>query len=212
MEANYSLMAILREDPDFAGALSKKKEAVKKDKQNLISNAKSHTQKYEKEIQEGTYEVIHQKTTVLIDDVRNAAHFLSPQILKKFGLSHCLQLFVHEVAKIKEIKCYIEISPECNQLPVSSQLIVMLVIQECVNNTIKHANASEIQIQVFIENEYLFVSYSDDGIGVNLDSLDSVGLGLVQMEEMIALSKGQIKYFSSPGKGFQVECNIPLIK
>jgi signal transduction histidine kinase len=165
-----------------------------------------------KEMQEGTYEVIHQKTTVLIDDVRNAAHFLSPQILKKFGLSHCIQLFVHEVAKIKEIKCYIEISPECNQLPLSSQLIVMLVIQECVNNTIKHANASEIQIQVFIENEYLFMSYSDDGIGVNLDSLNSSGLGLVQMEEMISLSKGQIKYFSSPGKGFQVESNIPLIK
>jgi hypothetical protein len=54
MEANYSLMAILRQDPDFAGALEKKKEAVKKDKQNLVSNAKTYTQKYEKEIQEGT--------------------------------------------------------------------------------------------------------------------------------------------------------------
>ena len=54
METNYSLMAILREDPDFAGALSKKKEAVKKDKQNLVAAAKQHTQKYEKEIQEGT--------------------------------------------------------------------------------------------------------------------------------------------------------------
>lgn len=54
METNYSLMAILREDPDFAGALSKKKEAVKKDKQNLVAAAKTHTHKYEKEIQEGT--------------------------------------------------------------------------------------------------------------------------------------------------------------
>jgi len=47
-------MAILREDPDFAGALTKKKEAVKKDKQNLVAAAKTYTQKYEKEIQEGT--------------------------------------------------------------------------------------------------------------------------------------------------------------
>lgn len=55
METNtYSLMAILREDPDFAGALSKKKEAVKKDKENLLIAVKLHTQKYEKEIQEGT--------------------------------------------------------------------------------------------------------------------------------------------------------------
>lgn len=54
MEVNYSLMAILRDDPDFAGALSKKKEAVKKDKQNLVAAAKTYTQKYEKEIEEGT--------------------------------------------------------------------------------------------------------------------------------------------------------------
>ena len=54
MEVNYSLMAILRDDPDFAGALAKKKEAVKKDKQNLVAAAKTYTQKYEKEIEEGT--------------------------------------------------------------------------------------------------------------------------------------------------------------
>jgi signal transduction histidine kinase len=164
------------------------------------------------EIPQETFDIIQQKTTVLIEDVRNAAHFLSPQILKKFGLSHSLKLFVHEVAKIKEINCYIEINSECDQLPLSSQLIVMLVIQECVNNTIKHANANEIQIQVFIENNNLFVSYSDDGKGVNLEKLDTLGIGLIQIQEMISLSKGQIKYFSSPGKGFQLESNIPLIK
>lgn len=47
-------MAILRQDPDFAGALAKKTEAVKKDKKNLLTAATTYTQKYEKEIQEGT--------------------------------------------------------------------------------------------------------------------------------------------------------------
>jgi hypothetical protein len=54
MEQKYSLMAILREDPDFAGALAKKKEAVKKDKENLLKAAESYTEKYEEEIAEGT--------------------------------------------------------------------------------------------------------------------------------------------------------------
>ncbi len=164
------------------------------------------------ELSQEAFDIIEQKTTVLIEDVRNAAHFLSPQILKKFGLSHSLKLFVHEIAKIKAINCYIEINPECDQLQLSTQLIVMLVIQECVNNTIKHANATEIQIQVFIENNNLFVSYSDDGKGVNLEKLDTLGIGLIQIQEMISLSKGQIQYFSSPGKGFQLESNIPLTR
>ena len=54
MEEKYSLMAILRNDPDFAGALSKKKEAVKVDKQNLLRAANTYTQKYKDEILEGT--------------------------------------------------------------------------------------------------------------------------------------------------------------
>lgn len=54
MKTEYSLMALLKDDPDIAGFLTKKKEAVKRDKQNLVSAAKLYTQKYENEIQEGT--------------------------------------------------------------------------------------------------------------------------------------------------------------
>jgi hypothetical protein len=54
MKTDYSLMALLKDDPDIAGFLAKKKEAVKKDKQNLVSSAKLYTQKYEDEIREGT--------------------------------------------------------------------------------------------------------------------------------------------------------------
>ena len=54
MENTYSLLKILQGDPDFAGALIKKTEAVKKDKQNLLTAAQTYTQKYENEINEGT--------------------------------------------------------------------------------------------------------------------------------------------------------------
>ena len=66
MEQTYSLMAILRQDPDFAGALAKKTEAVKKDKQSLLTAATTYTQKYEKEINEGT-----KKRQKLITDGRD---------------------------------------------------------------------------------------------------------------------------------------------
>jgi len=59
-------MAILRQDPDFAGALAKKTEAVKKDKQSLLTAATTYTQKYEKEINEGT-----KKRQKLITDGRD---------------------------------------------------------------------------------------------------------------------------------------------
>ena len=55
MKMNYSLMTILRNDPDFAGAFAKEKiESVKKDKKNLLKTAESYTEKYRQEIEEGT--------------------------------------------------------------------------------------------------------------------------------------------------------------
>ena len=54
MEQNYSLLKILRNDPDFAGALAKKTEDVKKDKQSLLKATENYTKKYASEIEEGT--------------------------------------------------------------------------------------------------------------------------------------------------------------
>jgi signal transduction histidine kinase len=156
------------------------------------------------------YNVLRNKTNDLIEDVRNTAHFLSPQILKKFGLSHCIQLFVHDVSKSKNIACYTEISKECDAIPLSTQLIVMLTIQECVNNTIKHAGAHQIQIQCFVDNGFLFISYSDDGKGFDTEQIQNLGLGLMQVQEMITVSKGQVHFQSSPGQGFQLEANLPF--
>lgn len=79
MESNYSLMAILRQDPDFAGALAKKTEAVKKDKKNLLTAATTYTQKYEKEIQEGT-----RKRQKLITDGR-ARGMNEDEALSQYG-------------------------------------------------------------------------------------------------------------------------------
>jgi signal transduction histidine kinase len=156
------------------------------------------------------YNVLRNKTNDLIEDVRNTAHFLSPQILKKFGLSHCIQLFVHDVSKSKNIACYTEISKECDAIPLSTQLIVMLTIQECVNNTIKHADAHQIQIQCFVDNGFLFISYSDDGKGFEIEQIPTSGLGLMQVQEMITVSKGQVHFQSSLGEGFQLEANLPF--
>lgn len=54
MENTYSLLKILRNDPDFAGALAKKTEAIKKDKKGLLSAAELYANKYQTEIEEGT--------------------------------------------------------------------------------------------------------------------------------------------------------------
>lgn len=72
-------MAILRQDPDFAGALTKKTENVKKDKQSLLKAAEIYTSKYEKEINEGT-----KKRQKLITDGRDRG-LNEDEVLSQYG-------------------------------------------------------------------------------------------------------------------------------
>ncbi len=85
----------------------------------------------------------------------------------------------------------------------------MLVIQECLNNTIKHAQASEIQVQCFVENQHLYISYQDNGVGIETQESKD-GIGLMQITEMINVCRGQSSIQSLPGEGFQLEAEIPL--
>jgi signal transduction histidine kinase len=156
------------------------------------------------------FQSLHEKSSSLIEDVRNTAHFLSPQTLKKFGLSHCIQLLLHDVSKSKNINCFADINESCNEISLNAQLIVMLIIQECVNNTIKHAQASKMEIQCFTENDHILISYADNGVGFDPENYQISGLGLMQIHEMITISQGEIHYHSKIGRGFQLEANFPI--
>ncbi len=175
----------------------------------LIS-LKNNLDQNEEKIPKELYHTFNAQTKSLIEDVRNTAHFLSPQVLQKFGLAHCIKLFTNEICKTKQIKQYIEISENCNDTTTNIQLVVMLVIQECLNNTIKHANASEIQVQCFIENQHFYITYEDNGIGIdNNNSLN--GIGLLQITEMINVCRGACHIHSEYGEGFQLNAEIPLL-
>jgi two-component system sensor histidine kinase ComP len=86
----------------------------------------------------------------------------------------------------------------------------MLVIQECLNNTIKHANATEIQVQCFVENKHLYISYQDNGVGIKSNNESQDGIGILQITEMINVCRGTCNIESRPGEGFQLNAEIPL--
>ncbi len=172
---------------------------------NNIENSKN-------EIPEALHHTLSSQTSALIEDVRNTAHFLSPQVLRKFGLAHCIHLFVKETSKSQQIKHHVEITPQCNDIATNIQLVVLLIVQECLNNTIKHAHASEIQLQCFIENDYLYITYQDNGIGINNNDEKNNGIGILQITEMIHVCRGVCHIEGKTGEGFQLHAEIPIEK
>ena len=171
---------------------------------------KNNIEQSKNDIPESIHQTLSNQTSALIEDVRNTAHFLSPQVLRKFGLAHCVHLFVKEISKSQQIKHHVEVTPQCNDIPTNIQLVVLLIIQECLNNTIKHAQASEIQLQCFVENSYMYITYQDNGVGLKNNHEKTDGIGILQITEMIHVCNGLCHIEGKAGEGFQLNAEIPI--
>jgi signal transduction histidine kinase len=88
------------------------------------------------------------------------------------------------------------------------KLNIYRIVQEQVNNILKHADASSVNIQVTGDNAFLFVDIADNGKGFDL-SAKREGIGLANMVNRVESFNGQLRIHSRPGEGCRVEISIP---
>ncbi len=83
------------------------------------------------------------------------------------------------------------------------------ILVEALNNSLKHANATRVYVQISCREEYLAVSIQDDGIGFDVSS-HSVGMGLKNIQARAEALSGHLEICSEAGHGTQIELRIPL--
>jgi two-component system, NarL family, sensor kinase len=89
--------------------------------------------------------------------------------------------------------------------------MVYRVVQELLNNTLKHANAKNVDVKLIISNSTLIIHYGDDGKGFNPTLMESNRtLGLSGIFSRIDFLKGKIVVNSSPGTGCSYDIKIPI--
>jgi signal transduction histidine kinase len=106
----------------------------------------------------------------------------------------------------------VEISIEGDRIRFDENKEIMLyrIIQEMVNNTLKHAEATKINLEIKILPEELFFIYSDDGKGFDLnEKLASKSLGMMSIESRVKFLGGELDAFSEPGNGVRYTYTIP---
>lgn len=144
-------------------------------------------------------------------DVRTLSHQIMPNMLIKNSLSNALRDLIE---KSNSPKLHISLKMEGlkDNLDENIQIVMYRIIQECINNTIKHAEAKSVNISV-IQNENVIKSeIVDDGIGFNPLKISSKsdGLGLENITSRIDYLKGKININSAEGKGTSIKVEIPL--
>ena len=143
-------------------------------------------------------------------EVRAVSHSMVPNALLKSGLVAALRDFVGKV-NTERLKVNLIVHGLNDRLDENVETVVYRVLQELVNNVIKHAHASEITIQLIREKTELSIMVEDNGKGFDTSTLtEKAGIGLKNIESRIEYLNGSVHFDSSPGNGTTVMVEIPL--
>ena len=144
-----------------------------------------------------------------IDEVSRISHNISPHILENHGLITALNNFIAPL--VNSGKLDVEFTSDfCGRVELNKELSVYRCITELLNNTMKHAGASKISIDIRSKGKVLFVSYSDDGKGFETSNREPKGMGLSNIKNRVETFGGKLLIESSPKKGIKVNIEIPL--
>ncbi|HEY8348849.1 MAG TPA: sensor histidine kinase [Clostridia bacterium] len=153
-----------------------------------------------------------------LQDVRKIIYNLRPMSLDDLGLVPTLQRYVLTFQEETGISVsFITKGSQPELKPVIS-LTVFRIVQEALNNVVKHAKANTVVMQLEFLDESLRLFVYDDGVGFDTVRLNernedvSSGFGLVSMRERIELLGGDMRISSEPGKGTRLNIIIPFTR
>jgi len=141
-----------------------------------------------------------------ITNVREVSNALSPNVLIEYGLVSAINSYINTQKEI--IKIQFESILKDIRFGIKIETVYYRILKELVNNTLKHARAKKITVQLLYENKSLILRYKDDGIGLNtkkLKELKPEGLGLNNIKNRIKTIHGTYMINSNKDEGFQFE-------
>jgi two-component system, NarL family, sensor kinase len=143
-----------------------------------------------------------------IAELRKVAHNLMPEALVKFGLKNAVLDYCNALQLSSKTKIVYEQMGEDRALGNTADLYIYRIIQELVNNSIKHANANTILVQLTKTPQKVLVTVEDDGKGFDKNLLStSKGIGLQSVQQRIDYLKGSLQIDTKPNEGtsFHIE-------
>lgn len=184
----------------------------------MLSAAKLNLSNLDSKITTQTEEqrLAMQNALSLVDDsvkeVRAVSHNMMPNTLIKLGLASAVREFITKLGNAPTLKVDLEIVGLDTRLDNQIETVLYRVIQEIVNNIIKHANASQISMQIIRHETELNIMIEDNGVGFNTNQLDNFeGIGLKGIQTRIEFLNGSVHFDSSVGRGTTVIIDIPII-
>lgn len=166
--------------------------------------ATDHLEKEKLAVKIGT--TVHQA----VDQTRSISHRLDVGTLRHFGLKASINDLISTIHQSGIINVVTDIELT-GGLPNEISINLYRVLQELLNNTLKHARAKNIRLDLsLIRNEYISMIYEDDGIGLQRDIQTVRGMGLRNIVARIEKLQGTVSISNKTPHGLSIDIEIPL--
>ncbi len=148
----------------------------------------------------------------ILHRIRGICNELMPHVLIKKGLIPAIEEFVSDINDQSTVELVFRHNGQ--PVPKNAQIHIYRILQELINNALKHANASLIAISLSNSNGKMIIVVADNGAGFDAEKIDqaTTGLGLKNIQSRTEVLKGDIYFDSQPGKGSTFTIEIPADK
>lgn len=156
-----------------------------------------------------------EKSILLVEEgckeVRTVSHSIMPNSLLRSGLSNAIKEFIEKLDN-RTLKINLHSVGLNERLDSNIETVLYRIIQECVNNVIKHSGANSLDISLIKDDDGISATIEDNGKGFQLNSANKGdGIGLKNIQTRVNYLKGTLDIDTSPGKGTLVAIHVPLV-
>jgi PAS domain S-box-containing protein len=152
-----------------------------------------------------------QRVADLGKDIQALSHRLHSSKLEYLGFVAAAKSFCHELCEQRNVRIEFKHSDIPAAIPKEISLCLFRVLQEALQNAVKHSSDQNITVEVHGTKEGISLTVSDSGIGFDWqDAMNRRGLGLISMRERLYLVNGELSIQSEPGRGTTVVARVGL--
>lgn len=139
----------------------------------------------------------------IIEQTRDISRTLYPSYLEKIGLTRSVARLMEKIQSSSTLECSFDIAESTDTLNLEQQTHLYRIIQECINNTIKHSGAKALKITIEENGGHFQYTYMDNGKGLSHSS-EAKGIGFLSMKERAKMLNGEMNVGQNNGKGFRL--------
>ncbi len=155
----------------------------------------------------------YNKLREILDDIgneiRKTAHNMMPEILLHHNLPEAIRHFCRHIGQNRELHIDVQAYGSFELLTDEYRLSVYRIVQELIHNVVKHADATQVLMQIIMHPPVLSITVEDNGQGFNTDQRGN-GAGLMNLQNRIQNMNGTLSMKSKPGQGTSVYIEISL--